>query len=121
VAARKADSLTATFKPTVYKMWEHQRLIILWAFTICYRDSFTFTFLYKPLVLTCLKEWWRLHFKSCFNKNIFLDVFNANNYDHGDNDNDDHDNDNNNHYLIENNVFEKAIIACLVEKLHNVY
>jgi hypothetical protein len=25
-------------------MWEPQRLTTLWAFTVCYRDSFTFTF-----------------------------------------------------------------------------
>jgi hypothetical protein len=26
-------------------MWEHRRLTTLWAFTACYRDTFTFTFL----------------------------------------------------------------------------
>jgi hypothetical protein len=40
--ARKADNLTAICKPIVYKMWEPRGLATLWAFTSCYRDSFTF-------------------------------------------------------------------------------
>jgi hypothetical protein len=40
--ARKADNLTAIFEPNVYKMWEPRRVTTLWAFTTCYRDSFTF-------------------------------------------------------------------------------
>jgi hypothetical protein len=28
-------------------MWDPQRLTTLWAFTVCYRDSFTFTFTYR--------------------------------------------------------------------------
>jgi hypothetical protein len=40
--ARKADNLTAICEPIVYKMWEPRRLTILWAFTACYRDTFTF-------------------------------------------------------------------------------
>jgi hypothetical protein len=40
--ARKADNLTAICDPIVWKMWEPRRLTILWAFTACYRDSFTF-------------------------------------------------------------------------------
>jgi hypothetical protein len=40
---RKADNLTANCEPTVYKMWEPQRLTTLWASTACYRDSSTFT------------------------------------------------------------------------------
>jgi hypothetical protein len=39
---RKADNLTAICEPIVYKMWEPRRLTTLWAFTACYRDSFTF-------------------------------------------------------------------------------
>jgi hypothetical protein len=42
---READ-LTAICEPIVYKMWEHRRLTTLWAFTACYRDSFTF-YLFK--------------------------------------------------------------------------
>jgi hypothetical protein len=45
---RKADNLTAICEPIVWKMLEPQRLVNLWAFTACYRDSFTFfTFLKK--------------------------------------------------------------------------
>jgi hypothetical protein len=40
--ARKTENHTAISKPTVYKMWEPRRLIILWGPTACYRDSFTF-------------------------------------------------------------------------------
>jgi hypothetical protein len=40
--AREADNLTATCEPIVWKMWEPRRLTTLWAFTACYRDSFTF-------------------------------------------------------------------------------
>jgi hypothetical protein len=39
---RKADNLTAICEPTVYKMWKPRLLTTLWAFTVCYRDSFTF-------------------------------------------------------------------------------
>jgi hypothetical protein len=44
--ARKADNLTAFCEPDcLEKMWEPRRLITLWAFTACYRDSFIyFTF-----------------------------------------------------------------------------
>jgi hypothetical protein len=38
----KADNLTTICEPTVYKMWEPQSLITLWASMACYRDSFTF-------------------------------------------------------------------------------
>jgi hypothetical protein len=38
--ALKADNLTAICEQTVYKMWA-RRLTTLWAFTGCYRDSFT--------------------------------------------------------------------------------
>jgi hypothetical protein len=38
---RKADNLTAICELFVYKMWEPQPLIPLWAFTACYWDSFT--------------------------------------------------------------------------------
>jgi hypothetical protein len=37
--AHKADNLTAI---CVKKMWEPRHLTTLWAFTACYRDSFTF-------------------------------------------------------------------------------
>jgi hypothetical protein len=40
--ALKADNLTAVCEPIVYKMWEPRRLTILWASTVCYKDSFTF-------------------------------------------------------------------------------
>jgi hypothetical protein len=46
----KADNLIAISGPIVYKMWEPRRLTTLWAFTACYRDSFTF--LYSFLYLT---------------------------------------------------------------------
>jgi hypothetical protein len=39
---RKADKFNAIYEPIVYKMWEPRRLTTLWAFTACYRDSFTF-------------------------------------------------------------------------------
>jgi hypothetical protein len=39
--ARKADYLTAICETIVY-MWELRHLTILWAFTACYKDSFTF-------------------------------------------------------------------------------
>jgi hypothetical protein len=42
--AREADNLTAICEPIVEKMWEPRRLTTLWAFTACYRDSFSFTF-----------------------------------------------------------------------------
>jgi hypothetical protein len=37
--ARKTDNLTAI---CVEEMWEPRRHTTLWAFTACYRDSFTF-------------------------------------------------------------------------------
>jgi hypothetical protein len=40
--AREPDRLTAICESIVYKMWEPEHLITLWAFTACYRDSFTF-------------------------------------------------------------------------------
>jgi hypothetical protein len=43
--ARKTDNLTANCEPIVQKMWEPRRLTTLWAFTACYRDSFTFFYL----------------------------------------------------------------------------
>jgi hypothetical protein len=42
---RGADNLTAICEPIVLKMWEPRFLTPLWAFTPCYRDSFTFTFI----------------------------------------------------------------------------
>jgi hypothetical protein len=41
----KAENLTVICEPIVQKMWEPRRLTTLWAFTACYRDSFTFFFL----------------------------------------------------------------------------
>jgi hypothetical protein len=46
--ARKTDNLTAICEPIVYKMWEPRRLTTLWAFMACYKDSFTFFYLYCP-------------------------------------------------------------------------
>jgi hypothetical protein len=40
--AREVDNLTAICEPIVYKMREPRRLTTLWAFTGCYRDSFSF-------------------------------------------------------------------------------
>jgi hypothetical protein len=37
-----ADNLAAICEPTVWKMWEPRPLTPLWAYTACYRDSFTF-------------------------------------------------------------------------------
>jgi hypothetical protein len=45
--AHKADNLTAICEPIVWKMWEHRSLTTLWAFAVCYRDSFTFFFALK--------------------------------------------------------------------------
>jgi hypothetical protein len=42
---RKADNHTAICEKIVYKMWEPRRLTTLWAFTACYRDSFTLFYL----------------------------------------------------------------------------
>jgi hypothetical protein len=42
---RKADSLTAICEPIAQKMWESLTLTTLWAFTTCYSDIFTFTFI----------------------------------------------------------------------------
>jgi hypothetical protein len=46
---RKAGNLTAICEPSVQKMWEPRRLTTLWAFTVCYRVTFTFTFFIYPL------------------------------------------------------------------------
>jgi hypothetical protein len=40
----KAHNFTATYEPTIYKMWERRRLTTLWASMVCYRDSFTFLY-----------------------------------------------------------------------------
>jgi hypothetical protein len=40
--ARGADNRTAICEPIVWKMREPRHLTSLWAFTACYRDSFTF-------------------------------------------------------------------------------
>jgi hypothetical protein len=44
--ARKAEILAAICEPTVEKMWEPRHLTTLWASTACYRDSFTFTYIW---------------------------------------------------------------------------
>jgi hypothetical protein len=42
--ARKADKpYRHLWADCLEKMWERRRLKILWTFTACYRDSFTFT------------------------------------------------------------------------------
>jgi hypothetical protein len=43
-SARKADDLTIVCVPIALKMWEPRRLTILWVFTTCFRDCFTFIF-----------------------------------------------------------------------------
>jgi hypothetical protein len=45
--APKADNITVIRESIFQKMLEPRRLRTLCAFTICYRDSFTFTF-YNP-------------------------------------------------------------------------
>jgi hypothetical protein len=52
---RGADNLTAICEPIVWKMWEPRRLTALWAFTACYRDTFTF-FYVEVIVLMCLAQ-----------------------------------------------------------------
>jgi hypothetical protein len=44
--ARRADNLAAIREPIVYKMWEPRRLTTQWAFTACYRNSFTLPVFY---------------------------------------------------------------------------
>jgi hypothetical protein len=52
--AHRVDNLTTICEPIVYKMWEPQRLTILWASTPCYRDSFTFFyFMFVELFIVC--------------------------------------------------------------------
>jgi hypothetical protein len=48
--ARGADNLTAVCEPIVYRMWEPRRFTTLWVFMACYRDSFTFTLPYSPVL-----------------------------------------------------------------------
>jgi hypothetical protein len=43
--ARK-DNLTAICEAIVLKMWDPRRLTALWSSTACYRDNFTFNFIY---------------------------------------------------------------------------
>jgi hypothetical protein len=42
--ARGTNDLTANCEPIVWKMWEPRRLTTLWAFMVCYCDSFVFLF-----------------------------------------------------------------------------
>jgi hypothetical protein len=39
---RKADKLTTSCEPIVWKMWEPRRLTTVWVSAACYRNSFTF-------------------------------------------------------------------------------
>jgi hypothetical protein len=48
--AREADNLTAICELIVVKMWGPRRLITLWAFKACYRDSFTFFFILSDII-----------------------------------------------------------------------
>jgi thymidylate synthase len=41
-SGRKVDNLTAICEPIDKNTWELRRLMTLWAFTACYRDSCTF-------------------------------------------------------------------------------
>jgi hypothetical protein len=50
--ALKVVNLAAICGPVLYKMWEPRRLTTLWTFTACYRDNFTFTFLWWALPLS---------------------------------------------------------------------
>jgi hypothetical protein len=58
-SARKTDNLTAICEPIVYELWEPRRLTTLWAFTACYRDSFTI-FIFKLKIKLATKG--RHHF-----------------------------------------------------------
>jgi hypothetical protein len=53
--AHKADNLTTTCEPIVYKMWELRRLTTLWTTTVCYSNSFTFT--RRPCVAQAVSRW----------------------------------------------------------------
>jgi hypothetical protein len=48
-----ADNLTAICEPTVYIMWEPQRLTTLWASTACYRDSFFYLHNRRGFMIMC--------------------------------------------------------------------
>jgi hypothetical protein len=48
---RKAGNLTVISEPIIYKMWEPRRLTTLRVSTDCYKDSFTFSYIY--LVKEC--------------------------------------------------------------------
>jgi hypothetical protein len=41
-SVREAHNLTTICEPTVYMIWDPQHLSILYAFTACYGDSFTY-------------------------------------------------------------------------------
>jgi hypothetical protein len=38
-SARKANNLIVICEPTVYKMWEPQRVTVIWTFMAYYRDN----------------------------------------------------------------------------------
>jgi hypothetical protein len=71
--ACKADNLTAICEPIVQKIWEPWRLATLWAFTACYRDSFTFTFYITCITWVCISAllqinvWKALSLNLCWN------------------------------------------------------
>jgi hypothetical protein len=61
---READNLTVICEPTVKKLWEPRPLITLWAFTSCYRDSFTLLLLPIIIIITVAKsskKCWKEH------------------------------------------------------------
>jgi hypothetical protein len=49
--ARKTDNLTAICESTVKKMLEPRHLTTLWAFTACYRHTFTSYLLFYTLLI----------------------------------------------------------------------
>jgi hypothetical protein len=60
--ARKAESLTAICEPIVWKMWEPRPITPLWAFTACYRDSFTFFIDYSICIIRICRTAFETYF-----------------------------------------------------------
>jgi hypothetical protein len=52
----KADNLTVICEPVVYRMWEPRCLTTLWAFTACYRGSFTLLPYYSDMCFERLRK-----------------------------------------------------------------
>jgi hypothetical protein len=46
--ARKAHNLNVIYLDCLENVWEPRRLTTLWGYTVCYRDSFTFTLYHCP-------------------------------------------------------------------------